>query len=181
MQVHFQRIHPNAKLPTRAHPSDAGYDVYAALDTPLRIIPGSSAMISAGFKIGIMPLADLPDGQTFDLEHQTDGSYLLGKGSKHNQLLQMVPFVWTVDVRSRSGLAAKYNVFVANSPGTIDQNYRGEIKIILYNAGAVDFIVEPGDRIAQLVVNRAFQPAFVEVDSLEETDRGAKGFGSTGV
>lgn len=84
-------------------------------------------------------------------------------------------------VRSRSGLAAKHGVFTLNSPGTIDSDYRGEIKVILANFGAAPFTINRGDRIAQLVVARYETVQWNEVSSLDETERGAGGFGSTGI
>jgi len=84
-------------------------------------------------------------------------------------------------VRSRSGLAAKHGVFTLNSPGTIDSDYRGEIKVILANFGSTPFTINRGDRIAQLVVARYETVIWNEVTSLDETERGAGGFGSTGI
>jgi len=83
-------------------------------------------------------------------------------------------------VRPRSGLAFKSGVTVLNTPGTIDADYRGEVKVILINLGEEDFTIRRGDRIAQLVVAPVVQSAWREVDSLDETARGAGGFGSTG-
>ena len=83
-------------------------------------------------------------------------------------------------VRPRSGLAAKFGVTVLNSPGTVDADYRGEVKVILINHGAEPFEVTRGERIAQMVVARYETVRFVAVDSLDETARGAGGFGSTG-
>ncbi|HKL60065.1 MAG TPA: dUTP diphosphatase [Sphaerochaeta sp.] len=84
-------------------------------------------------------------------------------------------------VRPRSGLAAKFGITVLNSPGTIDADYRGEIQVVLINHGKDDFTVHHGDRIAQLVVARYEQVSFVCKESLESTERGQGGFGSTGV
>lgn len=84
-------------------------------------------------------------------------------------------------VRSRSGLAAKHGIFALNSPGTIDSDYRGEIKIILANFSKVPFEIINGDRIAQLVIARYEQIEWQIVDSLNETSRGSGGFGSTGI
>ncbi|MDQ1267023.1 MAG: dUTP pyrophosphatase [Bacteroidota bacterium] len=84
-------------------------------------------------------------------------------------------------VRSRSGLAAKFGIFALNAPGTIDSDYRGEIKIILSNFGAEDFAINRGDRIAQLVIARYEQAVWEETDELPETERGEGGFGSTGI
>lgn len=83
-------------------------------------------------------------------------------------------------VRPRSGLAAKHGVTVLNSPGTIDADYRGEIKVILINHGAAPFVIRRGERIAQMVIAPVVQAALVPVATLSETDRGAGGFGSTG-
>lgn len=83
-------------------------------------------------------------------------------------------------VRPRSGLAAKHGVTVLNSPGTIDADYRGEIKVILINHGAAPFVIKRGERIAQMVIAPAMQAALVPVANLSTTDRGAGGFGSTG-
>lgn len=84
-------------------------------------------------------------------------------------------------VRSRSGLAAKYGVTVLNSPGTIDADYRGEVKVILVNLSDTVFIVNPGDRIAQMVIARYEKVEWEACDSLDETSRGEGGFGSTGM
>ena len=84
-------------------------------------------------------------------------------------------------MRPRSGLALKHGVTVLNSPGTIDAGYRGEVGVILVNLGAEPFVVEKGMKIAQLVVAPVTQADIVEVAEVDETDRGAGGFGSTGV
>jgi len=88
---------------------------------------------------------------------------------------------YELQIRSRSGLALKNQVVVLNSPGTIDSDYRGEIKVILYNIGKQDYIVEPNERIAQGVFCPVVKAHIKEVSDLEETARGAGGFGSTGV
>lgn len=92
-----------------------------------------------------------------------------------------VPRGFEMQVRSRSGLAAKQGVFALNSPGTIDSDYRGEVKVILANFSNEDVIIERGTRIAQLVVAKHENVQWNVVDSLAETVRGAGGFGSTGV
>lgn len=91
-----------------------------------------------------------------------------------------VPPGYEAQVRPRSGLALRSGITVPNAPGTIDADYRGEISVILLNAGTEPFTIERGDRIAQLVVAPVVQPRFVEVDELDETERGAGGFGHTG-
>jgi dUTP pyrophosphatase len=84
-------------------------------------------------------------------------------------------------VRPRSGLALKNGITVLNAPGTIDEDYRGPVGVILYNAGTLNFVINRGDRIAQMVVAPVTQVVWQEVDTLDETERGAGGFGSTGV
>jgi dUTP pyrophosphatase len=84
-------------------------------------------------------------------------------------------------VHPRSGLALKYGITVLNAPGTIDAGYRGEVGVILYNSGVLDFEVKVGDRIAQLVVQKVETAEFEILDALIDSDRGDGGFGSTGV
>ncbi len=92
-----------------------------------------------------------------------------------------IPEGYEIQVRPRSGLAAKHGISLVNSPGTIDPDYRGEIKIILVNLSNNDFELKPGERVAQLVVAQFTRIEWKEVDSLSETSRGEGGFGSTGV
>jgi len=96
-------------------------------------------------------------------------------------LVVNLPMGYEAQVRPRSGLALKFGVTVLNTPGTIDAGYRGEIGVILANFGEMDFEVKVGDRIAQLVIAPVTQPTVVETSEVEETDRGAGGFGSTGI
>jgi len=91
-----------------------------------------------------------------------------------------IPRGYEVQIRPRSGLAAKRNITVLNTPGTIDSDYRGEIKIILINLGREKFIIENGDRIAQMVICPVVQANWDEVTELSDTERGSGGFGSTG-
>ena len=91
-----------------------------------------------------------------------------------------LPAGYEAQVRPRSGLAAKHGVTVLNSPGTIDSDYRGEIKVILFNAGKEAFHLERGMRIAQMVIAPVVQAQLILVDSLSETERAGGGFGSTG-
>lgn len=91
-----------------------------------------------------------------------------------------LPAGYEAQVRPRSGLAAKNGVTVLNTPGTIDADYRGEVKVILVNLGQDSFEIERGMRIAQMVIAPVTQASFTEVDSLSETERGSGGFGSTG-
>ncbi len=92
-----------------------------------------------------------------------------------------IPENFEIQVRSRSGLAAKNGVFVLNSPGTVDSDYRGEIKVILANMSDKPFEIRKGDRIAQLVVSPVQQANFEIVSDISETERSAGGFGSTGI
>ncbi|MCW2392190.1 dUTP pyrophosphatase [Sphingobium sp. B1D7B] len=92
-----------------------------------------------------------------------------------------IPEGFEVQVRPRSGLALKHGITLPNTPGTIDSDYRGELKIILINLGAEDFEIKRGDRIAQLIVAPVQIARMVEVTTLDDTARGAGGFGSTGV
>lgn len=92
-----------------------------------------------------------------------------------------IPNGYEVQVRPRSGLALKHGISCLNTPGTIDSDYRGEVKVILANLGEDDFMINKGDRIAQIVVAPVTHGHLVEVDDLDETTRGAGGFGSTGV
>ena len=85
-----------------------------------------------------------------------------------------------IQIRPRSGLAAKYNISVLNTPGTIDSDYRGEIKVILYNHGNTDFLISNKDRIAQMILTPVVKMDLEETDALPETVRGEGGFGSTG-
>jgi dUTP pyrophosphatase len=92
-----------------------------------------------------------------------------------------IPIGYEAQVRPRSGLAFKHGITVLNSPGTIDADYRGEIKVILVNLSKDTFVIENGERIAQMVIAAHEQAEWIEVESLDETERGAGGFGSTGV
>ena len=92
-----------------------------------------------------------------------------------------IPDGYEVQVRPRSGLALKHGITCLNTPGTIDSDYRGEVKVILANLGDEDFVINTGDRIAQIVVAPVTQGIMVEVDALDDTERGTGGFGSTGV
>jgi dUTP pyrophosphatase len=91
-----------------------------------------------------------------------------------------IPHGYEVQVRPRSGLALKHGITVPNTPGTIDSDYRGELKVILINHGAQDFAIARGDRVAQLVLAPVVQASWLEVDALDSTARGEGGFGSTG-
>lgn len=91
-----------------------------------------------------------------------------------------IPEGFEIQVRPRSGLAIKNGITCLNTPGTIDSDYRGEVKVILVNLGTEDFVINNGDRIAQIVVSPVTLGNFVITDKLDETERGTGGFGSTG-
>jgi dUTP pyrophosphatase len=107
----------------------------------------------------------------------------LAPGARHGVatgLAMAIPPGYEIQVRPRSGLALKHGISVPNTPGTIDSDYRGELRVILINHGAEPFAVHRGDRIAQLVLAPVTQAAWHEVAELDETTRGEGGFGSTG-
>lgn len=119
--------------------------------------------------------AYLPDGESIGI--QPFGRVIIPTG-----IYIGLPEGYEAQVRPRSGLAAKYGIMVLNSPGTIDADYIGEIKVILYNSDPRNiFIVNNGDRIAQMVVKQYSRVEFEKVKTLEETERGEGGFGHTGI
>lgn len=96
-------------------------------------------------------------------------------------LYMALPAGYEAQVRPRSGLAIKKGITVLNSPGTIDADYRGEVCVILINLSNAPFVIEDGERIAQMVIAKHEQPELIEVETLDETERGAGGFGHTGM
>mgnify|MGYP000432058534 CR=1 FL=1 len=107
----------------------------------------------------------------------------LAPGQRHavaTGLAFAIPAGFEIQVRPRSGLALKHGITVPNTPGTIDSDYRGELKVILINHGAEHFAIRRGDRVAQLVLAPVTRASWVEVQTLDETARGTGGFGSTG-
>lgn len=110
-------------------------------------------------------------------------SFTLTPGERHavaTGFAIAIPHGYEVQVRPRSGLALKHGITCLNTPGTIDSDYRGEVKVILANLGDENFEIRRGERIAQLVPAPVLRAAFAEVDDLDDTERGAGGFGSTG-
>lgn len=128
------------------HVDDAGFDLRAAIESPITLKSGEHQVIPNGVKMQII-------SDSVDFEIQT---------------------------RPRSGLAAKFGISIVNAPGTIDYGYRGELKTILINLGQEDFIINPGDRIAQAVICPIIHPEMIEGKVEDNTTRGAGGFGSTG-
>lgn len=140
-QVLVRRLDRGLPLPGRAHPSDAGVDLYAAAAVVLG--PGDRVTVPTGVAVAI------PEG--------------------HAGL-----------VAPRSGLARRYGLGIVNAPGVVDAGYRGEIRVLLVNHGAEAISLERGERIAQLVVVPVSALEMVEVEELPPSERGARGFGSTG-
>lgn len=136
----------------------------------------------------------LPHGHGLDLpRYATEGAagmdvlsaedVTIAPGARHavaTGLSVAIPAGYEIQVRPRSGLALKHGISAPNAPGTIDSDYRGEVKVILINHGAEPFAIGRGDRVAQLVLAPVTQAAWDEVETLDETARGAGGFGSTG-
>ena len=119
-----------------------------------------------------------------DLEAAIDENITLKPGERTlvpTGLAMALPAGYEAQIRPRSGLAYKHGITVINSPGTIDADYRGEVKAIIGNLGTEDFVIERGMRIAQMVIAKHEHVGWDIVESLDETERGAGGFGSTGV
>jgi dUTP pyrophosphatase len=140
----IKKLHPDANLPTRAHPGDSGLDLHACVDAPFKLFAGEQKLISTGIAV------QFPEGQ--------EGQ-----------------------VRPRSGMACKNGITVLNSPGTLDNAYTGEIKVLLINHGPHAVDIKHGDRIAQLVIAPVTLVSVLEVQELNSTERAAQGFGSSGV
>lgn len=130
-------------IPRKMSEQASGYDLYAAVESDVVLVPGARALIPTGISLA------MPDG----LEAQ---------------------------IRPRSGLALKHGITCLNTPGTIDADYRGEIKVLLINLGQEPFAIARNERIAQMVFQAVPSVTLVEVEQLTETERGAGGFGHTG-
>lgn len=142
MELRVAKLKPEAKVPARAHPDDAGLDLHAC--EPAHIGPGERWSVATGLGV------EIPEG--------------------HAGL-----------VLPRSGLAREHGIALVNAPGLIDSGYRGELRVLLLNTDPAEtFRIEPGDRIAQLVVAPIALPEPVEVEALSESVRGRAGFGSSG-
>jgi dUTP pyrophosphatase len=136
----------------------------------------------------------LPHGEGLDLPaYATEGAagmdvvsaedVTIAPGARHavaTGLSVAIPAGFEIQVRPRSGLALKHGISVPNAPGTVDSDYRGELKVILVNLGSEPFAIVRGDRVAQLVLAPVTRASWLQVDELEETVRGEGGFGSTG-
>lgn len=130
----------------------------------------------------ILPSRGTPGAAGADLSALEDVTLLPGETKLIKTGLAMaIPAGYVGLVCSRSGLALKKSVFVLNAPGVVDADYRGDVGVILHNAGLEAFQIQPGDRVAQLLIMDYHPAGFEEVESLDETERGLGGFGSTGV
>ena len=130
-----------------------------------------------------LPAYETEQSAGMDLAAAIDAPTILAPGARDmipTGLAIALPPGYEAQIRPRSGLAAKNGVTVLNTPGTVDADYRGEVKVILINLGNKDFVIERGMRIAQMVIAPVTQGLFTEVDVLSDTARGAGGFGSTG-
>lgn len=130
-----------------------------------------------------LPEYATPGSAGMDLKANIDEPFVLKPLERQivpTGLFIALPDGYSADIQPRSGLAAKYGVTVANSPGLCDPDYRGEIKVILINLSNENFVVNPGERIAQLVIRHFEKVEWNEVATLDETERGEGGFGHTG-
>jgi dUTP pyrophosphatase len=159
-----EKIFPDAKLPERAHPTDSGLDVFV-------------------YQIEKRFFENFVDDQIEPLETPVSTTVI-----RHQERLLVntgikvtVGFGYEIQVRPRSGLALKFGLTVLNTPGTIDESYRGMVGIILVNLSGIDQIIKKGDKIAQLVVCPVCLSEVKLVEKLPDTKRGENGFGSTGV
>ena len=143
VKVSIKKLDPKVNLPKYKTSGSSGMDLMAFIENPIKIKPGTSALIPTGISIAF--------AKEFEIQ-----------------------------IRPRSGLAAKQSIGVLNTPGTIDSDYRGELKVIIFNHGENEFIVNCNDRVAQMVLTPVLKVEFKEVNELPETVRGSGGFGSTG-
>ena len=130
-----------------------------------------------------LPAQATPGSAGFDLAAAVETECVLRPGERTlvpTGFAIAVPEGFEAQIRPRSGLALRHGIVLPNAPGTIDSDYRGELKVIVMNAGSESFVIKRGDRIAQLVVAPVVGAEWEEVDSLDATERGAGGFGHTG-
>lgn len=139
--------------------------------------------ISESFSDIPLPAYETAGAAGLDIRAAVEDNFIIPKGKIvliPTNLSIEIPQGYELQVRPRSGLALKHGIAVLNSPGTIDSDYRGEVKIILANLGEEDFTVNRGDRIAQLVLNKVYIAKIVESSDLNASTRGSGGFGHTG-
>lgn len=131
-----------------------------------------------------LPSAASPGSSGFDLRAALPEAAVLDPGDRllvPTGLVLEIPEGWEGQVRPRSGLALRHGIGVVNAPGTIDSDYRGEVAVILINLGTTPFPIQRGDRIAQLVISPVARVEWEEAESLDESERGTGGFGSSGI
>lgn len=131
-----------------------------------------------------LPAYATPQSAGMDLRANIDESIVLHPMERRlvpTGLFMALPAGFEAQIRPRSGLALKHGITVLNSPGTIDADYRGEIMVLLINFSQTDFVINDGERIAQMVIAKHENAEFIEVETLDETERGAGGYGHTGV
>lgn len=160
MKLKIKKLHKDAIIPKKSNPTDSGLDLCALEDGI--IYPNRQEFVRTGIAIQLPKPVEM-------------GIYPTELGVKFRQTI-----IWEAQIRPRSGLAKKKLITITNSPGTIDNHYRGEICILLFNLGEENFYYKKGDRIAQIVICPVVTPEVIEVDELDDTDRGDGGFGSTG-
>ena len=148
------------ELPEYAHKGDAGFDLRANVEE----IENNNYLFNA-IRFNTTTIILNPGGRV-----------LIPTG-----LYMAIPEGYELQIRPRSGLALKHGITVLNTPGTIDADYRGEIMVLLINFSTEDFVINDGERIAQMVLAKHEQCDFIEVNELDETERGAGGYGHTGV
>lgn len=131
-----------------------------------------------------LPAYATPQSAGMDLRANIDESIVLHPMERRlvpTGLFMALPAGFEAQIRPRSGLALKHGITVLNTPGTIDADYRGEIMVLLINFSQTDFVINDGERIAQMVIAEHENAEFIEVETLDETERGAGGYGHTGV
>lgn len=131
-----------------------------------------------------LPAYATPQSAGMDLRANIDKSIVLHPMERRlvpTGLFMALPAGFEAQIRPRSGLALKHGITVLNTPGTIDADYRGEIMVLLINFSQIDFVINDGERIAQMVIAKHENAEFIEVETLDETERGAGGYGHTGV
>lgn len=139
--------------------------------------------LNPGFDDIELPVYATHGSAGMDIRAAVKAEFILKAGAIElipTNIIVEIPQGFEIQVRPRSGLAAKNGIGLLNSPGTIDSDYRGEIKIIMMNLGSEDFVIKRGDRIAQLVLSRVYKAEFDENSELRDTKRGGGGFGHTG-
>lgn len=151
---------------------DSGYDLRAAISEPVVLLPNERKVIPNGIKCEL------------DTSVVIEGGLCLCGGMSEKDLCGDKIVVDTdveIQIRPRSGLAAKNGITVVNAPGTVDYNYRGELMTILLNTSTENFVINPGDRISQMVICPIYKPIIVDVEEITDSNRGINGLGSSGV